>query len=234
MNWLDYLIIGIMVINIGIGWFKGLIRSVVNVISIVAGFICAKMYHMEMYRELNNRFDLLNKLRTGILDMFSNIQMPEISDAKLLTTDQLTQQLPESEVVSSLIESFINSDQFNTVIHSSVESFSDAFSIWLSDKLLIIVSMFTIFILVYIGIRIIGYVLDTLFKLPVLKGVNKLSGLLFGLAKGTFFSMLLVLLIIVLGPIMVDLNLVETLETSQVAIYFYKYNIIMMIFEGFI
>jgi len=234
MNWLDFFIIGILIINIGMGWFKGLIRSVVNLISIVAGFVCAKMYHMEMYRELNSRFNLLDKLKSGIADTFSHVEMPELADAKLMTTDQLTGQLPESEVVSSLIENFIKSDQFESVIHSSVDNFSQAFSTWLSDKLLIIVSMFTIFVLVYLGIRIIGYVLNSLFQLPVLKGVNKLSGLLFGLAKGMFFSMLLVIFVVLLGPIMTNLELVETLENSQVAIYFYKYNIVMMIFEGLI
>lgn len=234
MNWLDYVIIVIMIVNIGIGWFKGLIRSVVNIVSIVAGFVCAKVYHMEMYRELNVRFDLLNKLKQGILDTFNNVELPELADAKVMTADQLTSQLPESEVLSSLLKNFIESDQFDSMIHSTVNSFGDAFSTWLSDKLMVIISMFTIFILVYLGIRIIGYVLNSLFQLPVLKGVNKLSGLLFGCAKGMFFSMLLVLLLVILGPIMSNLQLVEALETSTVAIYFYKYNIVMMIFEGLI
>lgn len=234
MNWLDYVVIGILVLNIGLGWFRGLIRSIVNLVSIVAGFVCAKMYHMEMYRILNDRFDLLNKIKLGITDTFKNVQLPDLSQAQSLSENQLTQSLPESEFLSSLIKSFIKSDGFNETVQSSVSSFSEAFSTWLSDKLLTFISMLAIFILVYIGIRLIGFLLNQVFKLPVLKGVNQLSGLLFGAAKGMFFSMLLVLIVVILSPVLSNMNLVEVLETSQFAIYFYKYNIIMMIFEGLI
>lgn len=234
MNWLDYVVIGILVLNIGLGWFRGLIRSVVNIVSIVLGFICAKMYHLTMYELLNEQFDLLNKFKLGISNTFSNVNLPSLSDAQTLPTDQLLNQLPESEFLSSMVKNFIESDTFNQSIQSSVDSFSDAFSTWLSDKLLIFISMVSIFVLVYLAVRIIGYMLNTIFQLPVLKGVNKLSGLLFGCIKGTFFAMLLVLILVILSPVMSNLNLVETLENSQLAIYFYKYNVVMMVFENFV
>ena len=234
MNWLDYVVIGILVLNIGLGWFRGLIRSVVNIVSVVLGFICAKMYYLTMYELLNERFDLLNKFKLGISNTFSNVNLPSLSDAQTLPTDQLMNQLPESEFLSSMVKNFIESDAFNQSIQSSVDSFSDAFFILLSDKLLTIISMVSIFVLVYLAVRIIGYMLNTIFQLPVLKGVNKLSGLLFGCIKGTFFAMLLVLILVILSPVISHLNLVETLENSQLAIYFYKYNVVMMVFENFI
>lgn len=234
MNWLDIVVIAILVINLLSGWFRGLIKSVVNVVSIVLGFICAKMYHMTMYTMLEDRFGLVHKVKEGVLETFKNVELPSVADAATLPTNELTSNLPDSELLSSLVESFIKSDTFNQTMQSSVESFSDAFSTWLADKLVTIISMVVVFLIVYIGIRIIGYILNQLFQLPVLKGVNKLSGLVFGLAKGTFFSMLLVLIIVILSPVFSQWQLVETLETSDVAIYFYKYNIVMMIFEGLI
>jgi uncharacterized membrane protein required for colicin V production len=155
----------------------------------------------------------------------STIQTPNV--------DQLTN-LPESTFLSSLVKEFVKSDGFDQMIQSNVENFSDVFSVWLSEKLLTIISMVIIFIVIYLGIRIIGSVLNKVFEIPVLKGVNKLSGFLFGCVKGIFFAMLLVLVVVILSPVFTDLNLVETLETSQIAIYFYKYNMIMFIFEGFI
>jgi len=234
MNWLDILVVAILVINLLSGWFRGLIRSVVNIISIVLGFICAKMYHMTMYTMLEDRFGLVHKVKDGISETFKNVELPSVADASSLPTDELVGSLTESELLSSLVESFIKSDSFNQTMQTTVDSFGDAFSTWLADKLMIIISMVVVFLLVYIGVRVIGYILNQLFQLPVLKGVNKLSGLLFGLAKGIFFSMLLVLIIVILSPVFNEWQLVETLETSVVAIYFYKYNIVMMIFEGLI
>jgi len=232
MNWLDIAVIIILIVNIGLGWFRGLIRSVVNIVSIVAGFLCAKLYYMEMYNLLIERFDLLDKVKQGISDMFSNVQLPEMSSMQTLNMEQMN--MPESTFLSSLVKEFIKSDGFDQIIQTNVESFSEVFSVWLSEKLLTIISMLAIFIIVYLSIRIVGYILNSVFQLPVLKGVNKLSGFIFGCVKGVFFAMLLVLVVVILSPVFTDLNLVETLETSTLAIYFYKYNMIMLIFEGFI
>lgn len=234
MNWLDYVVIGILVLNIGLGWFRGLIKSVVNVVSIVLGFICAKMYYMTMFEFLNNQFDLLNRFKVGLSNSLSQVNLPSLSEAQNLSTDALTNQLAESEWLSSLLKNFIESDAFHVSVQSSVDSFSEAFSTWLSEKFLTIVSMVIVFVLVYLGVRILGALLNAVFQLPVLKGVNKLSGFLFGCAKGMFFAMLLVLILALLSPIVTHLNLQETLENSQLAIYFYKYNIVMMIFENLI
>ncbi|MBI9013365.1 MAG: CvpA family protein [Clostridiales bacterium] len=234
MNWLDIAVLLILIINIGLGWFRGLIKSVVNIVSVVAGFICAKLYYMTMYVFLNERFDLLNKVRIGIQDTFQNVQLPELSEVQTLSTDQIVDQLPQSEFLSSLVKQFVESDNFDQIIQTNVDNFSELFSSWLAEKLLTIISMIVIFTLVYLGIRIIGYLLNTVFQLPVLNGVNKLSGFLFGCVKGVFFAMLLVLVVVILSPVFSDFRMVETLETSQIAIYFYKYNIVMYIFEGFI
>lgn len=233
MNWLDTAVILILILNIGLGWFKGLIKSVVNIVSIIAGFICAKFYYLTMYDFLINRFDLLNKVKLGIQDIFSNVQLPEMS---AIQTPNMTQSinLPESSFLSSLVKEFIKSEGFDKILQTNVDSFGDAFSVWLSEKMLTIISMLAIFVMVYLTIRIVGHVLNTLFQLPVLKGVNKLSGFLFGCVKGVFFAMLFVLFVVILSPVFTNLNLVETLESSQIAIYFYKYNMIMLIFEGFI
>lgn len=234
MNWLDIVVIAILLINIGLGWFRGLIRSVINIISIVAGFICAKYYYMTAYNLLNEQFDLLNKMKLSIANTFQNVELPSLVDAQNLSTDQLTASLPQSDFVASLLENFIESNQFNDIMQSNIDNFSEGFSTWLSQQLLTIMSMVAVFLLVYLGIRIIGYILNQLFQLPVLNEVNKLTGLVFGCVKGVFFAMLLVLIIALLSPVISGLNLVETLETSTIAIYFYKYNVIMLIFESLI
>ncbi len=233
MNWLDIAILVILLINIGLGLFRGLIRSITNLISIILGFIAAKVYYIEVYNYFIEKHDLLSKLKLTVSNTFSNIKFPEVSQMSNMSTEQLSQNMGNSDYSTIVIEKFFESDFFGNLLNKNVQDFSDGFSTWLSENILAILSMCVVFLAVLISIRILGFILDKMFKLPVLNGVNKISGFLFGLVKGCFFAMLFVLLIVIIGPIFSSFDLITTLEQSSIAIYFYKYNMIMFIFEQF-
>lgn len=230
MNWIDISIIVILLVNIGVGWYKGLIRSVVSLISIVLGFIGAKMYHMEMYKLLNNQYDLLTKIKQTVQNMFSSVNFPETNQVEGLNSEQFSDLLGGSEYLKTLSEKFFESDQFTDIMNTQVSNFSDGFSTWLSENILIVLSMVSVFLIIMIGIRFAGYILDKIFEFPGFKEVNKLSGLIFGLVKGLFYSMLFVVLVVIAGSL-TNHAIIETLEASQIGIYMYKYNIIMIVFE---
>lgn len=231
MNWLDLIVLGILLINVGIGWFKGLIRSMTNLISIILGFIIAKIYYLNVYNYLIENYDLYNKIKLSISKNFNNIKFPENISTSDMSIEQLSKSTSESNYLQLIVESFFKSNNFKGLVEENITSYSEVFSSWLSEKILLIISMVIVFIVVFLSVRFIGYILDKIFKFPGLKGVNKLSGLAFGLAKGCFYGMLFILLITLVGPIFSKFNIIETLETSSIAIYFYKYNIIIYIFE---
>lgn len=229
MNYLDIAVLVIIILNIGLGWLKGLIRSVINVISIILGFMAARMYHADLYDILNQRFDLYEKLKTSIGQTFSSVELPSV-DLSLVNEEMMNQHLVDNKYLQVISEKFINSDTFHELMPNDV-TFADGLVSWLADNILSLLSMVIIFIGVYIGVRLIGLFLHEAFKLPVLKGVNKLSGLVFGLVKGLFFAMLFVLVAVIIGPIFDSLNIIETLESSKIAIYLYQFNIFIYLFE---
>ncbi|MBN2794841.1 MAG: CvpA family protein [Clostridia bacterium] len=232
MNWIDIAIIVILLVNVFIGWSRGFIRSVTNLISVVLGFLMAKFYHPQMYSFLNEKFDLLEKIRVRIGTSFTNIEFPDTQTLMSVSPKELSETVGQTEYLQKITEKFFESDQFKTMLDNNVQNFSNGFSSWLADNLLTILSMVLVFTIVFIGVRILGYALSGIFKLPLLNGVNKLSGFLFGLGKGVFIAMLFVLVIVIIGPFFDQGTLIETLEQSQIGIYFYKYNIVMMIFES--
>lgn len=234
MNWIDITILVILLVNIGMGWSKGLIRSVTNLVSIVLGFIFAKLYYLQMYELLDDRFNLFVKIRDGVSQTFSSIQFPETSVLETMSPEQLSQTVGNTEYLRVISEKFFESDKFKMMLSSNVENFSNGFASWLAENIMNVLSMVVVFIVVFVAVRIIGYFLGNLFKLPILKGVNKFSGLLFGFVKGIFFAMLFVLLLAVIGPFFDHDSIIATLEQSSIGIYFYKYNLIMLIFESMI
>jgi len=228
MNWVDIAIIGIILFNLAFGWYKGLIRSVVNIVSIVLAFLGAKLYHGTMATILDERYDLAYKIKTAVQDMFTNIDFNY--DASV-STEQVTEQLSESPYLKTFLDKFFSSEKFDQMLEKTTEGFANSFSDWASDHLMNIIGMVAVFIIIYLGVRIIGYILAKLFDVPVLKGVNQLSGLLFGGAKGIFFAMLFVLALVMISPFLDNTSLISSLETSFLGMLMYKYNVILLIFQ---
>lgn len=231
MNWIDITIIIILIFNIVLGWSRGLIRSVTNLVSMILGFIAAKLYYLNMYDFLDGRFDLFIKIKEAVARTFSTIEFPDTAVLESLSAKELSQTVGDTAYLQSITEKFFESEKFHDMMNSNVSNFSDGFSTWLAENILNILSMVIVFLGVFIGIRLVGYLLSGLFELPLLKGVNKLSGFIFGLVKGTFFAMIFVLLLVIVGPLFDQTNIIKTLESSHIGIYFYKYNIMMIIFE---
>ena len=231
MNWIDIAIIGIITINIILGWYKGLIRSVVNVVSMILGFIAAKAYHSTMAVLLNEHFQLWDKIKLAISESFTRVNFTYDQG---YSQDQVTSQLSEAPYLNTLMDQFFSRGGSDSLMASSGQEFSQRFSEWAATHILNIVSMIAVFIIVFIAIRIIGYLLAKIFDAPVLKGVNKLSGLLFGVVKGVFFAMLFVLALVMVSPFLDNTEVIRVLENSYLGMILYKNNIILIIFQYFI
>lgn len=231
MNWIDIAIIGIICLNLLLGWYKGLIRSVVNLVSIVLAFMGAKFYHATMAGLLDDRFDLLFKLKKTIGETFTNVNF---TYDESLSNAQVTDQLTDAPYLKSFMDKFFSSDKFEGLMEKTTEGFSASFSDWAANHLLNIIGMVVVFLGIYVAIRVAGYILAKIFDAPVLKGVNKLSGLIFGGAKGIFFAMLFVLGLVVASPFLDQTSLMTSLESSYLGMILYKYNIILLVFQYFI
>ncbi|MBJ2356750.1 CvpA family protein, partial [Sphaerochaeta sp. S2] len=130
MNYLDIAVIIIIIINVGLGWFRGLIRSVANVVSIILGFFAAKFYHDEMSLFLNQKFDLYNKIKEGLATTFSNIELPSVN-LDGISKDMISQELSENDYMRIVAEKFLDSDAFQAMVDQKTLSFADGMTTWL-------------------------------------------------------------------------------------------------------
>lgn len=222
MNWLDITIILVLVVNIGMTWYRGFIQSIANIAALILAFVSAKLYHLNVYNHLIEEYDLYKRIQTNILDRFSSVDLSKAVD---------TSQVAYKNII---VDRFFQSETYKSLDSLGHDRVYEGFTGWLTENILVILSMVLIFIAVFIGVRIVASLLDNVFKLPILKSLNSLTGLLYGLIKGSFIAMILVLLAVVLDPVFPDMKLIEVLETSGVAIYFYKYNILVLVFEWLI
>lgn len=231
MNWLDIVVLLLLLLNIAFGWFSGFIKAIINFVSIVASLIITKIYYLTFAEYIDNKFNLMTKIEDIVFSNISKIKFPDMETINNASSNDLENIFDNSEILKSIAEKFIGSDTFKELLSRNVTDFARSFTEWVSNIILIILSIAAVFILSFIIIRILGFILSKIFDLPILNGINKTVGLFYGILKGTLMVMVFILILIAVDPLIGSINIISQIEVSKFAIYFYKYNIIIYIFE---
>lgn len=113
-------------------------------------------------------------------------------------------------------------------------SLSDLLGTDFTAHLIAKVMSFTIlFLLITVAVRIASWLIDKIFRLPVLKQANKLLGLLLGLVLGLFYAQLLSIFLFTFSELLISTqNFItrEAFEGSVVARWMYDYNFFKLLF----
>lgn len=211
INWFDIVILLIVVFSAVRGGMLGMIRSLVGLFSLIVAFFSANIYYDNFADIIAGKTNIQSSLEVFFSkDFFSKFSIPSIE------LPQLTKNF--SEVSEYLDRLFVKSDFI-------ADSLSASFGEFMSQILVNIISWVIIFVVVYIIIRVLGIILEEVFKLPLLKSINSITGFLFGIVKGTLFVLLLVLTLQFIGQISSNHYFSDLVENSYFAYYVIKYNI---------
>ncbi len=227
MNYLDLIIIGILMINVLMGFFRGFVKPLINILSLIVAFLVTKYFYAQFLMFLNNNFNLTRNIKSNIIIFLGNMNLPETFGSNSINNLKLEGKLT---ALKPFIIKFL--EDKNLDIISSV-SFVQKFSDWVSTQIATLFSVLLLFLAIVLIIRIVGVFIDKIFTLPVFRGINKTAGVIFGILKGLLESMLIIVLITLFAPVFGGEAILESLNKSVIAVYFYKYNIFMVLFQTF-
>jgi len=207
MNWLDILILLLVVWVAVRGITRGLIKSVVGIVAMVAGFVAGNFLYEDVAEFLDGHTGISGGIREFFnRELFSNLKIPRI----------------ESDFSDITREIFREGDLWR-------EYLGNDFGEYMATIILNILSWLLVFFIVVLFILIIGIVLDTLFKLPILKTLNALGGFAFGIIKGTLYVFFIVIFLEFFGGISQGDYLRDLVQGSVFAGTVLKYNILTWI-----
>lgn len=216
MNWLDVVLLVIVVFAAVRGSIVGMIKALVGLVALIVAFIIANVFNDALVKLIIERTNIKNGLQIFFeKDLFNKLSIPKID-------------LPEStadgfgEIGDYLNNILSNSDIFKGYSFSSFGEFA-------ANAIINFFSWIIVFIIVYIAIRILGIILEEIFKLPILKTINGIGGFAIGLIKGSLFVFLLVLGLKFIGEISTGTYLTECINESYFVYYILKYNILRWI-----
>lgn len=182
----DILIISIFLITVGISTYRGFVKSAIGVAVILCSFIAAKMFGGLIGEWIDGvfMFDTLN----GVVASLLNSTLGELSEA--VDGEALVGMIPETfknalalagADVSALADSV---SSIGVVTESNIMEISATIAHPISAFVSEVIGYLGVFIVGLIVFKIIGSLVVGVFKLPILRTIDRMLGFLVGTFTG--------------------------------------------------
>ncbi len=196
---LDFMLAAILVACVVVGCRRGLIKSLMGLVSVIAALIIAVNFYSIPAAYINEHFvePHFKDSAQATFDSLMNGGTETIPPEQIFEDkpDALTQTAERFGVDVGQIEAYYNSikDTLGTAIDTEAisEKLSEFVVSSVSSTISNIVGFVGLFLAALIIVNLILLLLGLLFKLPVLKFANKFFGGILGALKGSLISVLL-------------------------------------------
>jgi|LGOV01.1.fsa_nt_gb uncharacterized membrane protein required for colicin V production len=228
-NVVDIIILSFVVINLFLGWRKGLILSVFNFFGIIVSFIISKKYYAQFGDVVLKNINWVNEFRNNIFIKINNSFGSNAEIFNNINNGTLLNKLDLPEYLNTGINQFLRNTDITKVDNVSVE---------LADIIVSVIMNFISFVLLFIVlilfIKIIGIVLNMIFQLPVLKGINQFGGLAIGFIISNVFIFVFMAIIVLLYPMNLDFGLKEIVDQSTIGSLYYNNNLLLVLINYYL
>ena len=241
-NIFDLLAVFLLGIGFLIGWYRGFLNTVINVVSLFVAWLAAFLFNGPLAALFNAKTNLGQTL------LYYTAGAEKLSDMTVANTDVASLSVERIHSIietSALPQPMANQLEYNIVnqvfFKDGITTLSDYFNQTLINLTLHLIS----FLLIYLVIRIVlGFLIelyDHSFRLPVLRHGDSVFGGLFGLLHGAMIAFVVFSVLPVLATVLdlssitlpgTDQNLALALEKSSLGGFFYHANIIFNVLSG--
>lgn len=211
------------------GHYRGFLRIAVSMVALVVTLVIVRMGTPYMTDFLMQNTGIHAAVERGLLSVTGvgdvaaeEVQLPA---GQRLLIEHLNLPEPMKEV---LIEN--NNNEVYRLL--GVDAFMDYIGAYLTNMVLNVVCSIVLFLVVYIGIRLIMRWLDLLARLPILSGMNQIAGALLGGVQGLLVIWVLCLIVTVCSTTVWGTAVLAQIEASPWLLFLYKNNIFNWLLAG--
>lgn len=199
----DVAVIAIIALCTFVGYKQGLVKSAIKILS----FFIAIVVALVLYKPVSSI--IINT--TPIDDNIKNVMIEKITPEGISTNKEIK--------VEEGISQKIIGDATNTI-----EGIADTFTV----KLIESVTLLLIYIIVKIALKFVTALTDLITKLPLIKQVNKVGGIIYGIIKGIIL-VYTILAVVYLATPLLSKTVSENINKSIITKALYNNNIILNI-----
>ena len=215
MNIMLIMVIMILALFALVGWHKGLIKIVMSLAAMLVTIIACVFLTPMISSFVRNHTQVYDKLNKSIFeliidsDSFKNVIDDNIVQEESLNVNDidLTKINEYGDTVSKYMELIVDKMQFPDSIAQKADVI--------------------VFVIVFLTVRILFIVTKVIEKIPVLKDVNKLMGLLLGIAEGLIVVWLIFALVTACSRFDWAASALADIGSNGLLSFIYDHNLIM-------
>lgn len=226
MNWLEIVIVILIIGCMITGYQKGLIKGSVTLVSLVASLVLVSALTPTISKVLQNNTPIYKAIQTNVLKGISPSQEEE---KKKLSTAEQREAIEKLKLPSTIKESLIENNNNEVYQLLKVDQFYEYTASYIAKIILNIITFIICLILVNIIIKIVFLGLDLISKLPVINGINRLTGLGLGFLKGILMVWVLFLVLTMFNKNAFVQELFELINKSELLSFLYSQNVFLRV-----
>lgn len=221
MNWVDMVIVVILIINIIEGMSRGFIISLFNLTGFFISAYIAKLYYPILVGYIYNNPHIIGKLKDFIYRRVYKIMETNPNGKEPSSTLSLF------KVPKTVEMKLFDNSQFYDSADGLMYSTESLISETLTSVFITIISILLVFFIVRFLLMIAVNIINSVAQLPILKQLNAFTGLIFGLVKGVLIIFILFTLLTPIISLYPQGFIAKGTFESNLGQYFYYNNIIL-------
>lgn len=234
MNWLDFVIIGLLALFVFLGFRRGFIKSVLSVAAGVLSWVAAAVFYQPLAKLLAGKqevYDTFLYLSSEVVDKVGdagvlNAPVSSFSPEGILQTLQ-SANIPQA--IKTAVQENVLTKAFED---KNLLTVGDYLKQTVADMALNAACFVGLLIVAYILCRVIISIMDHVFQLPILRTFNGWLGALLGFAGGVFLLYLLFSVAPLLTSVLPIKELDTAIEQSALASFLIRTNFFVLFFKG--
>ena len=205
---LDVIIVAIIALNVYLCYKKGLVNLAVGLIAVVAAIILSVIFYKPVTNLIVENTEFDEKLQSTIVETFT----PEGAEAGQVRYVGILSYL-ETELGN------VVNDTQNEVVYQTANA--------MAEKIINLI----VFIVIFIGVRValfaLTFVADAITSLPILKQLDDVGGILYGLVKALLIIYVVLAIVSLVVGFTSNTAISDVVSSSYITKFFYDNNILL-------
>ncbi len=221
MNWSDIGVLLIILIFTLVGVRNGFLYSVFRLGSYILSVIFAIKFYPVLSAMLQKTIIFTNT-KTAVINGILKQQSADGASLQERTAQSIIDGLKlPGFIKEAMLENIVRKDILG------IQKITDAIADEIAMLVINILSMILIYVIIRFGLIFLRFLIKAIARLPVFKQLDKAGGLVLGAIEGVFIVYILCALLVLFSAFPKFSPVIDSLQTSTFAGYFYQNNFIV-------
>lgn len=225
-NWLLIVVLLYLIFSIGNGYRQGLVKMIVSIVALFIAIFISRMVAPQVETYLREETTVCEQIREKT-DQYVESLLKEKRDHGLFSTSDQAYAIEELPLPKYIRAALTKNNVEKVYRGLGVNAFEDYVSKALAELVISAIAFAGSFIAAWIGVFLLSRLIEGIFKISGLSGINRLGGAAVGGVKALIVLWVLCLVVTAAAGTGIGQQILGMIRESQVLSAIYNHNYLM-------